>query len=38
METIEKTIFEDISNFYDLKSQNLLYFRKILNYLAVNPP
>lgn len=38
METIEKTIFEDISNFYDLKSQNLLFFRKILNYLAVNPP
>lgn len=38
METIEKTIFEDISNFYDLKSQNLLFFKKILNYLAVNPP
>ena len=38
IETIEKTIFEDISNFYNLKSQNLISFKKILNYLAVNPP
>lgn len=38
IETIEKTIFEDISNFYNLKSQNLVAFKKILNYLAINPP
>jgi len=38
IETIEKTIFEDISNFYNLKSQNLISFKKILNYLAINPP
>ncbi len=37
-ETIEKTIFEDISNFYKLHTWNLLFFKKILNYLAINPP
>jgi len=35
---IEKTIFEDISNYYRLKTENLVYFKKILSYLATIPP
>ncbi len=35
---IEKTIFEDISNYYNLKTVNLVYFKKILNFLASIPP
>lgn len=35
---IDKTIFEDIANYYQLKTENLHYFRSILNYLATIPP
>lgn len=35
---IEKTIYEDIANFYNLKTENLTYFKKILNFLASIPP
>ena len=35
---IEKTIFEDIANYYNLKTPNLQYFKKILTYLASIPP
>ena len=35
---IEKTIYEDISNFYKLKTENLAYFKKIISYLATIPP
>jgi predicted AAA+ superfamily ATPase len=35
---INKTIYEDIANFYNLKTQNLHYFKKILSFLATIPP
>lgn len=35
---LDKTIYEDISNFYKLKTENLINFRKILSYLATIPP
>lgn len=35
---IEKTIYEDISNYYRLKTENLFHFKKILSYLATVPP
>ncbi len=35
---VEKTIFEDISNFYKLKTENLPYFKRILSYLSTIPP
>lgn len=35
---IDKTIFEDVANFYSLKTQNLHYFKQILTYLASIPP
>lgn len=35
---IEKTVFEDISNFYNLKTVNLSNFKRILSYLAAIPP
>ncbi len=35
---IDKTIYEDISNYYKLKTENLVYFRKILSYMATIPP
>ncbi|MGH7889930.1 MAG: AAA family ATPase [Thermodesulfobacteriota bacterium] len=35
---IDKTIFEDIANYYNLKTPNLQYFKKILTYLASIPP
>lgn len=35
---IDKTIFEDISNYYNLKTPNLQYFKKLLTYLASIPP
>ncbi|MCW5588854.1 MAG: ATP-binding protein [Legionellales bacterium] len=38
MRVIEKIIFEDIPNYYDLKTHNLYLFRKILSYLATIPP
>ncbi|MFI5405602.1 MAG: ATP-binding protein [Nitrososphaerales archaeon] len=38
LRVIEKTIDEDIANFYKLKTENLFYFRKILTFLASIPP
>ena len=38
MRIIEKIIFEDIPNYYDLKTPNLHLFKKILSYLASIPP
>jgi len=35
---IDKTIYEDISNYYNLKTENLHYFKKILNFLTTIPP
>src|SRR5262249_24967579 len=35
---IDKTIFEDIANYYNLKTPNLPYFKKLLTYLASIPP
>ena len=35
---IEKTIYEDIAKFYNLKTQNLIYFKKILNFFSSIPP
>jgi predicted AAA+ superfamily ATPase len=35
---VEKTIYEDIANYYNLKTVNLIYFKKILNFLASIPP
>lgn len=35
---IEKTIYEDISNFYNLKTFNLRHLSKILNFLVGIPP
>lgn len=35
---IEKTIYEDISSFYKLKTENLYSFKRILSYLSTIPP
>ena len=35
---IDKTIFEDIANYYALKTPTLQYFKRILTYLASIPP
>lgn len=35
---IEKTIYEDIACFYNLKTNNLHFFKKILIFLATIPP
>ena len=35
---IEKTIYEDISHFYKLKTENISNFKKILSYLSTIPP
>ncbi len=35
---IDKTIFEDIASYYNLKTPSLHYFKKILTYLASIPP
>lgn len=35
---IDKTIYEDIANFYRLKTENLQHFKKILYFLASIPP
>jgi len=35
---IEKTIYEDISNYYKLKTENLSNFKRILSYLSTIPP
>lgn len=38
LNVIDKTIYEDISHFYNLKTENLVNFKKILSYLATIPP
>ncbi len=38
MRIITKIIFEDIPNYFDLKTHNLHLFQKILSYLATIPP
>ncbi len=35
---IEKTIYEDISNYYKLKTENLISFKRIISYMATIPP
>ncbi|MBM3191493.1 MAG: ATP-binding protein [Chlamydiae bacterium] len=35
---IDKTIFEDIANYYNLKTSGLQHFKKLLTYLASIPP
>lgn len=35
---INKTIYEDISNFYKLKTENLINFKKLLSFLSTIPP
>lgn len=35
---IDKTVYEDIANYYNLKTNNLNYFKRILNFLASIPP
>lgn len=35
---IDKTIFEDIANYYNLKTPNLQYFKRILSFIASIPP
>ena len=35
---IDKTVFEDIANYYNLKTPNLHYFKRLLTYLASIPP
>lgn len=38
LRVIEKTVYEDISNYYKLKTDKLPYFKKILSYMATIPP
>jgi hypothetical protein len=38
LETINKTIYDDIANYYNVRTENLIYFKKIINYLCVIPP
>lgn len=38
MRIIEKIIFEDIPNYFDLKTHNLHLFKQILSYLSTIPP
>ena len=38
IQVIEKTIYEDITNFYNMKTGNLRHLSKILNFLATIPP
>jgi len=35
---VDKSIYEDIAEFYNLKTQNLIYFKRILNFFASIPP
>lgn len=35
---IDKSIYEDIAKFYNLKTQNLIFFKRILNFFASIPP
>lgn len=36
--TLEKTIYEDIANFYQLKTENLLSLKRIVAYMVTIPP
>ncbi len=38
LQIIDQTIFEDVANFYNLKTANLQHFKKILNFLASIQP
>ncbi len=38
MNVLEKIIYEDISYYYNLKTNNLINFKKILSFLATIPP
>lgn len=38
LRVVDKTIYEDISGFYKLKTQNLPIFKRILNYLSTIEP
>ncbi len=38
LNVIDKTIYEDISNFYKLKTENLINLKKILSYMATISP
>lgn len=38
LRVIDKTIYEDVANFYSMKTNNLRHLSKILNYLATIPP
>ena len=38
LQVIDKTIYEDIANFYNLKTVNLQHFKKLLNFLVSIPP
>jgi uncharacterized protein len=38
LNTIDKTVFEDIANFYSLSTSKLPVFKKLLVYLATIPP
>lgn len=38
LQIIDKTIYEDIANFYNLKTVNLQHFKKMLNFLASIQP
>ena len=38
LETINKTIYDDIANYHNIKTENLIYFKKILNYISVIEP
>ena len=38
LRVIEKTVYEDISNYYKLNTDKLPYFKKILSYMATIPP
>jgi predicted AAA+ superfamily ATPase len=35
---VDKSVFEDIANYYNLKTANLHYFKRLLTYLASIPP
>ncbi len=37
-QSIDKAVYQDIANFYQLKTRNLIYFKRILNFLATIPP
>ncbi len=38
LRVIDKTIYEDIANFYKLKTENLHHFKKILGFIVTIPP